>query len=361
MKWSEKMGIKQLMLKSLTLIGTSLFMISTVVAQENSDLTKKILTLDYAISSAMDREEKVGVLDQQIDAYDEQIKVITDYASPLYYSTKYAQDSVIQQRKLLKDSVGYKVTLLYDGIIMLQKQIELNKVDIEIAEKEMKQVEIKNKNGQLSELSLAEAKANLEKKQAEQKQDLLSLEDYKNQFFNLTHIDIENYDTIEENLSYEPLDYPGGTDALIQWNVDYYLKNTEAYIAYQNDNIIDYTQYKYNVYTGIPENILKAAKAEVAQSSYDTQQQKKNMIESLQSCVAELEKLQQTIAMQQTEIENQKANLALSKIKYEHGYISQVEFQKSEQVLLQLELVHIQNIYTYQQQKMVLEKPWVKY
>lgn len=87
------------------------------------------------------------------------------------------------------------------------------------------------------------------------------------------------------------MDYPGGTDALINWNVDYYLKNTEAYIVYQNDNIIDYTQYKYGAYAGIPEDILKTSKAEVAQSSYDTQQQKKNMIESLQSSVVGLEKL----------------------------------------------------------------------
>lgn len=355
------MGIKQLMLKVITLIGASVFMISTTVAQDNSDLTKKILTLDYAISSAMDREGKVGVLDQQIEAYEEQMKVISDYASPLYYSTKYAQDNVIQQKKLLKDSVAYKVNVLYDSIIMLQKQIELNKVETEIAEKELKQVEIKNKNGQLSKLSLAEAKANLEKKQVEQKQNLLSLEDCKNQFFNLTHINIEDYDVIEENLSYEPLDYPGGTDALINWNVDYYLQNTEAYIAYQNNNVIDYTEYKYNVYTGIPENILKTAKAELAQSSYDTQQQKKNMTESLQSSVVGLEKLQQTIAMQQTEIENQKANLALSKIRYEHGYMSQIDFQKSEQAVQQLELAYIQNIYNYQQQKMILEKPWVKY
>lgn len=355
------MGIKQIMLKGLTLIGASIFMISTVIAQDDSNLSKKVLTLDYAINSAMDREGKVGVLEQQIDAYDEQIKVISDYASPLYYSTKYAQDSVIQQKKLLKDSVSYKVTVLYDGIMMLQKQVEVNQVEIEIAEKELKQVEIKNKNGQLSELSLTEAKAALEKKQAEQKQNLLSLKDYKNQFFNLTHINIEAYDRIEENLSYEPLDYPGGTDALINWNVDYYLKNTEAYIAYQNDNIIDYTQYKYNVYTGIPENILKTAKAEVAQSSYDMQQQKKNMIESLQSSVVGLEKLQQTLATQQTEIENQKANLAVSKIKYEQGYVSELDLQKSEQAVRQLELAYIQNVYTYQQQKMVLEKPWVKY
>lgn len=355
------MGIKQLMLRVITLIGASTFMISSIVAQDNSDLANKTLTLDYAISRAMDREGKVGVLDQQIEAYEEQMKVISDYASPLYYSTKYAQDNVIQQRKLLKDSVAYKVNVLYDSIIILQKQIELNKVEIEIAEKELKQVEIKNKNGQLSELSLAEAKADLEKKQVEQKQNLLSLEDYKNQFYNLTHIHIEDYDRIEENLSYEPLEYPGGTDALINSNVNYYLQNTEAYIDYQNSNIMDYTQYKYGIDTGIPVSMLKATKAELAQSSYDTQQQKKNMIESLQSSVIGLEKLQQTIAMQQAEIENQKANLALSKIRYEHGYISQIDFQKSEQALQQLELAYIQNIYTYQQQKMILEKPWVKY
>ena len=99
----------------------------------------------------------------------------------------------------------------------------------------------------------------------------------------------------------------------------------------------------------------------MAQSSYDTKEQRKRMIESLQSNVIELEKLEQAIATQKTEIENQKANLAVSKIKYEKGYVSQLDFQKSEQAVRQLELAYIQNIYSYQQQKMILEKPWVKY
>lgn len=65
--------------------------------------------------------------------------------------------------------------------------------------------------------------------------------------------------------------------------------------------------------------------------------------------------------MQRTEIENQKSNLAVSKIKYEQGYVSGLALQKAEQAVRQLELAYIQNVYTYQQQKMVLEKPWVKY
>lgn len=357
----RKMGIKQLMLKGLTLMAVSAFMISTVVASDESELVSKVLTLNDAISSAMDREGKAGVLDQQIDAYNEQMKVIADYASPQYYSTQYAKDSVVQQRALLKDSVAYNVTELYDGIMMLQRQITLDKIELEIAEKELKQAEIMDKSGQLSKLGLSEAKARLEKKQAEHKKNLLSLADYKNQFFNLTHISMDDYDEIEEDLSYEPLEYAGGVNTLISWNVDYYLKNTEAYRAYQNDNIIDYTQYKYNIYTGIPEDILKTAKAEVAQSSYDTQQQRKKMTEALQSCVAELEKLRETIAVQKKDIETQKANLELIKIKYEKGYVSQIDYQKAKQTLLQLELANLQNIYTYQQQKMILEKPWVKY
>ena len=355
------MGIKKRTTKGLVSLATSLLLVGTLVAGESSEIEHKVLTLEYAIESAMGLEDKVGVLQQQIEAYDEQLDLIDDYSSMLYYSTKYAQDSVVQEKDLLEDKVAYNVIVLYNAINLMQKQIELNEIEIAIAEKELKQAEVKMKHNRLSELNLNEVEVALQKKQAEYKKNQLHLSDYQNQFYNLTHIYIDTYDDIEEQLNYESLDYPAGTNGLIASNVNYYLENTESYIAYQKENIIDYTQYKYGINTGIPINLLKSAEAEVAQSSYNTQQQKKQMIESLQSCVTELEKLQETIVIQQKEIEVQKNNLIMTQIRYENGYASQLELQKAEQMLTQLELAHIQNIYTYQQQKMILEKPWVRY
>ena len=357
------MRISKSLVKTLIIGILSVSMVPSVIAggTTNNTTEKRILTLERAISGGIDKEDKIAVFSKQITAYNEKLNVISNLSDTLYYNTKYTRDNVLQQKELLKDIVEYNVTILYNNIVMLQKQMELNEVSIKIGKKKLKQAEIKNKNGQLSELQLSQERANLEELQSKQKQNELTLADYKSQFINLTNINIDQYDELETNLTYEPIEYKGGVNGLITRNVDFYMKNAEDFLAYQKNNLLDIAQSKYGTGSGPSLDTYYGVEAEVAESEYTTQQKKKNMIEGLKGHAVELEKLQTSLAVDTTKLEHEKKNLNAIKIKYAKGYVSELEMENVEQNILSLELAVEQKIYSYNQQKMILEKPWVKY
>ena len=352
------MSIRKSIIKLLKIGIMSILVISSTMTSAN-DNEKKILTLEKAIEGGINMEDKGSVFSKQIVAYNEQLKMIQNISDVQYYSTKYSRDEAEQQKKLIKDVVEYNVTVLYDTIIMLQKQIHLDKINIDLKQKELKQVEIKSKNGQLSQIDLSLKKNELDKAKSQQIQDELTLENYKTQFLNLTNINIDNYDGLEENLKYEALEYTNGVGGLITKNVDYYMKNAENFLAYKKDNIIGLAQAQ--TITGPSLDVVYNIEAQVAESEYNIEQKKKSMIEGLRNCATELEKLQEKFKIESDSITSEKIKADAIRIKYEKGYISELEMKQVEQSILTLEMAYEQDIYTYKHQKMILEKPWVKY
>ena len=85
------------------------------------------------------------------------------------------------------------------------------------------------------------------------------------------------------------------------------------------------------------------------------------MVEALQTTGIELKKLEETIILQEKNLSQMQEESKVTLIRYNEGYVSELDKQKAEQNLKQLELSKLQNLYTYKQLKMVLEKPWVKY
>lgn len=355
------MGLKQSIKKYLAIGMLTILMSNSVLANSNNTANVKILTLDKVIECAMSREDKVGVLNKQITAYKEKLNTIFDIGGIAYYTAKYSYDQAVQEQEMLKDSVAYKMMQLYQSIAMLQKQIELGELDIEVAKKELLAAQIKNKSGQLSELSLTQAKYNVENEETKKRQNELMLEDYKSQLLSLTNINIDEYDSLEEDLSYECISEGQNINSIILKNVDYYMKNKEAYIAYQQDHVVEMLEYKYGTNTGITIDIWEENKAELAQSNYNTEKQREQMIESLKTGAMELKKLEETIALQAVQLKNMQEEHKTVKINYSNGYISELEMQKAEQNVQQLELSRMQNLYTHKQLQMVFEKPWVKY
>ena len=353
------MKIKRNLIRLFTL-GILSISITTSMFATSNEPEKKVLTLERAISGGMNKESKVAVFSKQITAYNEQLSGISNLADTLYYSTKYSRDSVVQQKELLKDVVAYNVTILFNNIVILQKQISLNEATLKVAQKELKQAELKYKNGLISQLELDQVKVKIEQLQAEQKKNELTLADYKSQFINLTNINIDNYDELEENATYIPIDYKGGISGLITKNVDYYMKNAEDFLAYQKDNVLELAQSKYGL-TGPSLEVVYSTEAEVEKNAYNIEQQKKAMTEGLKTCAADLEKLEESLKVDQANLENEKKNFEVLKVKYEKGLISEIEVERAEQNILGLELGVEQEIYACNQYKMIIEKPWVKY
>ena len=80
------MGIKQVIKKGLATGIVSMLMLNPILANSNNDGVSKVLTLDKVIECAMNREEKVSVLDKQINAYKEKLDRVSDISSMAYYT-----------------------------------------------------------------------------------------------------------------------------------------------------------------------------------------------------------------------------------------------------------------------------------
>lgn len=355
------MRIKQVIKKCLAIGMVSMLLLNPILAQSSNDGVNRLLTLDKVVQSAINKEDKVSVLNKQINAYKEKLNMISDISGMSYYTVKYSYDQALQEQETLRDTVTYKAMKLYQSITMLQKQIEFSELDIEIAKKELLVAQIKSNNGQLSKLSVSQAKYNLDNEEAKKKQNELLLADYKSQLLSLTNINLDDYDNLEEDFSYDALGEEQNVNGLIMKNVDYYMKNTEAYVAYQQDHIVEALEYKYGTNTGITMDMWEANKADLAQNSYNTEKQREQMIESLRTTVVELKKLEETIALQEIQFKNMQEEFKTIEINYNKGYVSLLDKQKREQSMKQLELARIQNLYTHTQLKMIFEKPWVKY
>lgn len=353
------MNGKKNLIRAFTVAILGISMTTSIFANTNQP-EKKILTLERAISGGKDRENQVAVFSKQITAYNEQLSLMDNIASTSYRTTQYSRDEVVKKKELLNDIIAYNVTVLFNTINMQQDQIAFNEVQIQVAEKELKQAEVKYNNGLVSKFDLDQVSFQLEQLEAEKKKNELTLEDYKGQFLNLTNINIDKYDELEENLTYTPIDYKGGVSGLITKNVDYYMKNSENFLAYQKDNILALAQSKYGP-TGVSLDVYYATEAEVTQNEYNIEQQKKKMTEGLKSCAASLEKLEESLRVDQINLENEKTKYEVLKVRYQRGLVSQIEVEKAEQNILRLELAIEQEIYSCNQYKMIIEKPWVQY
>lgn len=354
------MGIKQGIKKCLAIGVVSILAISPIFADSDEDSVSRILSIDQVIEKAISKEEKVSVLNKQINAYKEKLNNTWNIGGMTYYTTKYSYDQALLEQATLEDKVAYKVIQIYESIILLEKQIKLNNLEIKIAQKELQAAKIKNNKGQLSNLGLSQAKLSVDNKIVEKKKNELMLSDYKMQLFSLASINLDDYEKLEEDLNYETLGDEEAIHRLIMKNVDYYMQNTEAYVAYQDDHMVEALEYKYGS-MGVTMEMWESNKADLAQNSYQVVQQRKQMVESLQTTSVELKKLEEMLVLQEQNISQMQEELKTILIRYNKGYVSELEKQKAEQNMYQLELSRMQNIYTYKQLKTVLEKPWVKY
>lgn len=349
------MKVKQYLSKVLTLGLAITCLITTTIASEG----KKVLTLERAVSGGIDNEEKIGVIEKQIKAAEETLWMTSNIGSSIYQTTKINRDSLIQEKDFVKDIVTYNVTKLYQNIIYIQKEMQLNDIQVSLAEKALKQVEIKNTKGLASTLELATAKARLKEAESAKVQSETNLADYKSQFLRLTNINIDNYDELENNMMYEALEYKGGVNSLITHNVDLYMESQDRLTEYKKNNILTIAEENSGGFA--PGSVtVYSSEADAAATEYSAKKTREQMINSLNTCYANLQTLQETLKMLELKQANSKQTYEAAKIKYAHGYISELELKNNELSMLQEALQYDSTLLNYIQGKMYLEKPWVR-
>ncbi|ADZ84634.1 TolC family protein [Cellulosilyticum lentocellum] len=344
-------GIK----KALLLLSVTSLITTSVLAAPVTE--KKELDLDYAITMAISKDETLGEYARNTAVYTEQKKSIENIGSVEYSSKKIAIEELNQKKQFQKDRITKEVTEQYQNIVLLQRNIELLKKQINLNENQVKQVTIKKEKGFCDELTYEQAVQSLEESKVKKEQTEKNLGDAKKSFLNLTNINTDNYILKEEN-TYEPF-------VLDQSINSYATAMATKLLKYENEKVnLSEDDFK--------ENIYKSGVGGTGPKYSDYLEQKINVENSKVKLQTSYDKYrllietQYTVLSAQLDSINTKANeyknsvkeMKALEIKYKAGYISTLDYETQKVALDAKQVDYLNEVYKYNILKMQFEKPW---
>lgn len=329
-----------------------------IMAAEASQKVK-ILTLDHAIQGGMNMEEKMGVIDKQLNSANRTLKATDDISSQTYQTTKINRDALLQQVDFVKDTVEYKVTTQYQNILNTQKEIELYEKKIELAKENLRIVKVRANKGLATALDITKAQTSIIEAQASLEKAKANLIDQKKQFVKLTNINIDNYTEIDNPFEFEPLNYAGGANALITSNVDFYLRSQDELASYKENNILKIAQENSG---GLAPSMLvvSGVAADAANTAYQANQSRLSLTNGLNTCYANLVSMQESLKTLEESKKDIEHTYEMNKVRYKLGQLTDYQLKQSECAVYEIDFNYQQLLTNYLQTKMYFEKPWVK-
>ena len=315
-----------------------------------------VLKLDTAVKSAVNTNSTVSVYEKQIKALNEQMLTTANIASTTFKSNNIQKQAYEQKITYIEDATAYDVTNLYNEIVLLKKQIAFTDTKLKTKEKELKQLEIKYKSGYISKLDYELAQSQIDEIKKTKVTLEANLEDARAEFNRLAKYDI-NYYTLEDNFEFEDYTYVGNVQRYFGESVDQMLKHDQelaelqqSRVSYDLAEMGDYSLASY--YTG---------KANAASQVNSVELTKQNYITSLNSMYSNLTTIGQNIKVLQNQIADAQKSLDAKKVKYEKGFVSELEIEKDEVTLEEMQLNLIELINNHNSLKAAIRKPWVSF
>ena len=324
--------------------------IASVVVEANASIMvgNSTLTLEQAVSRAITSCDKKTVYGSYLSAYEEITKYNQDYFSASFRNSKLQEKKNKFSMEHINEKIAYDTTDTYLSVVLLHQQIDMAQNNISIAEKELKQVQIKKEKGVVSQLqyktyedNLIAAKANLVALEK-------SLENEVMEFKNLTHMDINSYE-LETTFEMEPVVIEGAISSYFDKNLQdyYYLQQEAINIGQLNKaDMFDVTLGEYRL-----------QEADIISSEYNLKNQKEVMLTTLINSYNSLDGLKAQVATYDTKISSNKESLKAQEIRYNNGYISELEYEKALLQGQSLECDKFSTVKTYMTTKMMVENP----
>lgn len=331
-----------------TFIAT--MMIATVAVNANASTTvgKPTLTLEQAVSRAITSCDKKTVYGSYLSAYEEITKYNQDYFSANFRNSKLQEKKNKFSMEHINEKIAYDTTDTYLSVVLLNEQIDMAKNNISVIEKQLRQLEIMKEKGVASqqdyktcEDNLIAAKANLVALEK-------SLENEALDFKNLTRMDINSYE-LETTFEIEPVAIEGAVSS-------YFERNLQDYFSLQEEAIKIKELNKADMF-GVTLGEYNLQEADITSSEYSLKNQKETMLTTLMNSYNSLDGLKAQVATYETKINSDKENLKAQEIKYNNGYISQLEYEKALLQGQSLECDKFSAVKTYITTKMMVENP----
>ena len=340
------MKIKKYVLKFAASILVVTSFLSIPVHAEEQKLTFKI---EDAIKSAISYNVQMSINTKDNEALRNQL-YMNDTTTYYDYQSIYLQKAQNeQQRKMLEDKIASDVTSRYNNILVLNKEIGKLSKDIEVSAKELKQMEVKNKNGlvnpveyQKQEVALAASKT----MKASKEEELKNAAAY---FKLITGKDINRY-VLDNTIKYEPFRITTSVEGYIDSKLDIYFKYDKELAELNAENFPvtqDYVTY-----------VKGNNQAETSVLKFEDRQ--KQLKQRLMETYSNLVSLEEQINTLQPKLVVYDKELKSNEIRYKAGLISIIDYDKKMNEKQDVEIQILKLMMNYNTLKDKIQKPWVE-
>lgn len=348
------MKLKHMMQKVIVVMASMAILVSPTWAAEEA---KPVLELQKAIDMAIGKDDTLGQYSRNITVYEEQKESMKDVSSVGYSSKKIDIEETEQKKIFRKDVIARDVTVGYENMVLLEKNIELLDKKISLGEKQVKQAQIKKEKGYCDELTYEKTLQELENTKTSKAQAEKNLEDAKKSFLKLTNLNVDKY-TLVADETYTPLVLEKSISEYASGMATTLVKYADQKAQLNEENFWDkiyssgeggtgptyatYLEQKSNVQT-TKENV---------KSAYDTY---KLLIETKYTA------LNTQLDVVKNKMDNYKTSekdMKVTEIKYNAGYVSAIDYETQKVQLDALEVDYLEQVFRYNQLKAQMEKPW---
>lgn len=356
----------------------------------------KVLTLDKVIDAAVNNDEQIKVYNSQKKYY----KDMEDYYDETDDDNGEDQNDInlkdVEQSKNFRvDGVEYEITNLYNDILLLQKQIELQEIVVNNKSVETEQYRLQQKHGLITALKLEEYEQEFQKEKDTLQNYINQEKDSEKKLTSLTKINVSEY-KLNDTLQFNTFRVSGNVDDYVEENVNIMLKYKKELIDSYKDQLDDMEDDDLNeldmpdkddskfqtvtidkdtgeekkdfnktAYETACQQVLAGYKgylelrkgAETGEYQIKSQEkQVKNQLRSAYSTILDMEnQMNQTIA----KINTTNKNLANIKLQYDLGLMTTYQYNKAVADSMQANIGLRKLANGYYKAATAFEKPWV--
>ena len=366
--------------------NTSASTVTSVQAQ-----TKPVLTLDDAITAAVNNSDSLTLQEKYVKLQEDQLDIedeIDDNGFP-YDRLELVVKKSKEQKDFLEDQIAQDITNKYNEIVTKGKELDKVKKKIEVGTKEFKDSELKNKLGLLTAVELKNKEIDIQNLKNNQKDIENKLKNKQDYFKVLTDKDLSKY-VLEQDIKFESFKIDGSADEYFDNVIEKYLKYDEEILKLTKDDAKDHAKSKpnkddsaYNTTTTDP--VTKVTTTVFNKNSYNSalrtyggyltdkynnsldtvtlDTKKKNIKDGLKDKYATLLDLENKINVMKSSTSVDNKQISIAKLKYDLGLITKTEYNKEALKLEKedLEVTLRGYIEEYNKQKNYIQKPWLLY
>ena len=336
-------------IKKLITISISVTFLCTFPAYASE--TKPVLTLDAAIKAAYTYNNQLSLNSKENQVLAESLKYPQDDSYYTSYTNYLKKAKNEQQLTFIKDQIAYDITVRYNNLVLLEKLIAKQDINIAVKTNELSSLALKKDMGLISSINYQNSQVELDNLKTSKSSNSESLNNDRNYFKRLTGKNLSSY-TLDHTLNIESFRIPGSIDGYISNKIDIYLKYDKELAEFSADNIIKDGD------PAMPYANYLDKKYQSEKTLTDIESTRQTLQNSLANSYTSLLNIEDQIAATQTQLALAKTNLEMSQLQHKMGMISTKDYYSKTLSVQDIEYNLMSLISKYNSLKVAIQKPW---